>query len=66
MVFPLEPGIYFPVEGDKVAVSKEFRGMGLRLEDDYVFTADGSAEKLSDCMPSNASDLESLICSHTK
>ncbi|KAL5109836.1 hypothetical protein TcWFU_001635 [Taenia crassiceps] len=66
MVFPLEPGIYFPVEGGKVSVPKEFRGMGLRLEDDYVFTADGSAEKLSDCMPSDASDLESLICSRTK
>ncbi|CDS42628.1 Xaa Pro aminopeptidase 3 [Echinococcus multilocularis] len=65
MVFPLEPGIYFPAEGAKVAVAKEFRGMGLRLEDDYVFTTDGKAEKLDDCMPFKASDLESLIRSHS-
>ncbi|EUB54570.1 putative Xaa-Pro aminopeptidase 3 [Echinococcus granulosus] len=65
MVFPLEPGIYFPAEGGKVAVAKEFRGMGLRLEDDYVFTTDGKAEKLNDCMPFKASDLESLIRSHS-
>ncbi|VDM31028.1 unnamed protein product [Hydatigera taeniaeformis] len=65
MVFPLEPGIYFPAGGGKVAVAEEFRGMGLRLEDDYFFTADGRAEKLSDCMPFEALDLESIICSHT-
>ena len=65
MVFPLEPGIYFPLKGGKVVVPSEFRGMGLRLEDDYVFSAEGRAEKLSDCMPFKASDLESLIGSHS-
>ncbi|VUZ56914.1 unnamed protein product [Hymenolepis diminuta] len=66
MVFPLEPGIYFPCDGEKVSVAEEFRGMGLRHEDDYVFTAEGKAEKLSDCVPFAVSDLEALIGSSCK
>lgn len=61
MVFPLEPGIYFPAESRKIAVAKEFRGMGLRHEDDYVFTGEGKAEKLNDCVAYKISDLEALI-----
>ena len=66
MVFPLEPGIYFPLSGNKVTIPREFRGMGLRLEDDYVFSAEGRAEKLSESIPFKASDLESLIGSYHK
>nr|CUU98734.1 hypothetical transcript [Hymenolepis microstoma] len=66
MVFPLEPGIYFPIAGGRVPVAEEFRGMGLRHEDDYVFTTEGTAEKLSDCVPYSISDLEALIGSNSK
>ncbi|VDN95880.1 unnamed protein product [Rodentolepis nana] len=64
MVFPLEPGIYFPGSGGRVPVAEEFRGMGLRHEDDYVFTTEGKAEKLSTCVPYSISDLEALIGSN--
>ncbi len=61
MVFPLEPAIYFPEEGGNVIAPKEFRGLGLRLEDDYFITAAGVAEKLGTSLPFEASDLERLV-----
>ncbi|BHF65984.1 Xaa-Pro aminopeptidase 3 [Sparganum proliferum] len=62
MVFPLEPGIYFPSEGsDTLHIRTEFCGLGLRLEDDFVMTVEGRAEKLTNELSSDAGDLESYV-----
>ncbi|KAH8877063.1 putative Xaa-Pro aminopeptidase 3 isoform 1 [Schistosoma japonicum] len=46
IVFPLEPGIYFRDELAKLGVRKEFLGIGMRIEDDFVITKSGRAENL--------------------
>ncbi|VDN12083.1 unnamed protein product [Dibothriocephalus latus] len=70
MVFPLEPGIYFPTDASNTFhIPTEFCGLGLRLEDDFVMTVEGRAEKLTKELSSDASDLESYVkgvsCSST-
>ena len=44
MVFTIEPGLYF--QPDDLTVPEEYRGIGVRIEDDILVTADG-AENLS-------------------
>ena len=39
MVFTVEPGLYLPMDDD--SVPPEFRGIGVRIEDDVLITADG-------------------------
>ncbi len=39
MVFTVEPGLYFPV--DDLQIPKEFRGFGVRIEDDMLITESG-------------------------
>ncbi|KAL3314254.1 Xaa-Pro aminopeptidase 3 [Cichlidogyrus casuarinus] len=63
-VFPLEPGIYFPLVDSKQRVNnvaKEFRGLALRLEDDYYMDERGNAVKLCDRLPSDAFEIEAFI-----
>nr|BFF18749.1 aminopeptidase P family protein [Promicromonospora thailandica] len=48
MVFTIEPGLYF--KADDLAVPEEFRGIGVRIEDDVLITADGN-ENLSAALP---------------
>jgi Xaa-Pro aminopeptidase len=40
MVLTVEPGLYF--QEDDLLVPEELRGIGIRIEDDLVVTADGS------------------------
>ena len=40
MVFTIEPGLYF--QTDDVTVPDEYRGIGVRIEDDILITADGA------------------------
>lgn len=45
-MFPLEPGIYFRDELAKLGVSRDFLGIGMRVEDDFVMSKTGCAENL--------------------
>lgn len=58
MVLTVEPGLYF--QPDDATVPDEFRGIGVRIEDDIVVTA-GGRENLSAILPSKAQDVESWI-----
>jgi Xaa-Pro aminopeptidase len=55
MVLTVEPGIYF--QSDDLLVPEEMRGIGIRIEDDILVTADGS-RNLSDALPRTSSDVE--------
>ena len=44
MVLTVEPGLYF--QEDDLLVPEELRGIGIRIEDDILVTADGSPEPL--------------------
>ncbi len=58
MVFTIEPGLYF--QPDDLTVPEEFRGIGVRIEDDILVTADG-AENLSAGIPRTADDVEAWV-----
>ncbi len=55
MVLTVEPGLYFQI--DDLLVPEELRGIGIRIEDDLVVTADGS-ENLSAALPRDADAIE--------
>lgn len=55
MVFTIEPGLYF--QPDDLTVPEELRGIGVRIEDDVLVTADG-AENLSAAIPRSADGIE--------
>jgi Xaa-Pro aminopeptidase len=55
MVLTVEPGLYF--QTDDQTVPKRYRGIGVRIEDDVVVTADGH-RNLSGDIPSAARDVE--------
>ena len=56
MVLTVEPGIYVPVADD---VPERLRGIGIRVEDDVLITAEGR-EVLSDGLPKRREDIERL------
>jgi Xaa-Pro aminopeptidase len=58
MVFTIEPGLYF--QPDDLTVPEEFRGIGVRIEDDILVTADG-AVNLSADIPRTADDVEAWM-----
>jgi Xaa-Pro aminopeptidase len=58
MVFTVEPGIY--VADDDENASAEFRGIGVRIEDDVVITEDGY-ENLTAAIPKRPADLEAWM-----
>ena len=58
MVLTIEPGIYIPK--NKKSVPKEYRGIGIRIEDDVVVTADG-ALVLTANIPKTVEDIELLM-----
>jgi Xaa-Pro aminopeptidase len=58
MVFTIEPGLYF--QPDDLTVPEEYRGIGVRIEDDILVTADG-AENLSVGIPRTADDVEAWL-----
>ncbi|MGV3713082.1 aminopeptidase P family protein [Pseudolysinimonas sp.] len=60
MVFTIEPGLYF--QADDLTVPEEFRGIGVRIEDDIVVTDDG-CELLSGGIPRTADDVEAWMAS---
>lgn len=58
MVFTIEPGLYF--KADDLAVPAEYRGIGVRIEDDILVTPTG-AENLSIALPRAADDVEAWM-----
>lgn len=60
MVLTIEPGLYF--QPDDLTVPAELRGIGVRIEDDVVVTADG-VRVLSDGIPTQADELEAWMAS---
>ena len=58
MVLTVEPGIYVSPGNRKVA--KEFRGIGIRIEDDVAVTR-GAPEVLTDALVRHPDDIESFM-----
>ncbi|MGV9270771.1 aminopeptidase P family protein [Kitasatospora sp. NPDC003701] len=57
-VLTVEPGLY--LQPDDETLPLELRGLGIRLEDDLVITADG-ARLMSDALPRTAAAVESWM-----
>ncbi|WP_421734550.1 aminopeptidase P family protein [Cellulomonas sp.] len=58
MVFTIEPGLYF--KSDDLLVPQEYRGIGVRIEDDVLITADGN-ENLSAALPREPDAIEAWM-----
>ncbi|UOQ60620.1 aminopeptidase P family protein [Leucobacter rhizosphaerae] len=58
MVFTIEPGLYF--QPDDLTVPEEYRGIGVRIEDDIVVTETGCTN-LSAEIPRTADDVEQWV-----
>ncbi|WP_328661084.1 aminopeptidase P family protein [Streptomyces sp. NBC_00334] len=59
-VLTVEPGLYF--QPDDLTVPAELRGIGVRIEDDFVITADGPV-CLSSELPRGADEVETWMAS---
>jgi Xaa-Pro aminopeptidase len=58
MVLTVEPGLYFPVVGEEDP--GPFTGIGVRIEDDVLVTAEGS-ENLTRALPVSVEGVEALL-----
>jgi Xaa-Pro aminopeptidase len=58
MVLTVEPGLYF--KADDLLVPEEFRGIGVRIEDDVVITGVG-CRNLSGSLPRSADEVEAWV-----
>ena len=58
MVFTIEPGLYF--QPDDLLVPEEFRGIGVRIEDDVLVTQTG-VENLSAALPRKVAEVEAWM-----
>ena len=58
MVFTIEPGLYFQI--DDLTVPEEYRGIGVRIEDDILMTVEGPVN-LSGGIPRTADEVEEWI-----
>jgi len=56
MVLTIEPGLYI---AEDAPVPPEYRGLGVRIEDDILVTADGH-DNLTEATPKSVADIESL------
>ena len=63
MVFTIEPGLYFH-END-LSVPKEYRGIGVRIEDDVLITQNG-VENLTAALPRKSKDVEKWLAKLAK
>jgi Xaa-Pro aminopeptidase len=57
-VLTVEPGLYF--QANDLTVPEEYRGIGVRIEDDVLVTADGS-RNLSAALPRSADEVEAWM-----
>ncbi|MFI5521985.1 aminopeptidase P family protein [Streptomyces platensis] len=58
MVLTVEPGLYF--QADDLTVPEEYRGIGVRIEDDLLVTADGN-RNLSAALPRRSDEVETWM-----
>ncbi len=58
MVFTIEPGLYFQI--DDLTVPQEYRGIGVRIEDDILMTETGPVNLSAD-IPRTADEVEDWI-----
>ena len=58
MVLTVEPGLYIPANCK--TVDKQWRGIGIRIEDDVLVTATGH-EVLTQLVPKSIADIEQLM-----
>ena len=58
MIFTIEPGLYFQIDDETVPV--EYRGIGVRIEDDILMTEDGPVS-LSSAIPRTADEIEAWV-----
>jgi len=58
MIFTIEPGLYF--HKDDLMVPKEFRGIGVRIEDDVLVTKNG-VQNLSGKLPRKPEEIEAWM-----
>lgn len=57
MIFTIEPGIYIPEDED---IPEEYRGIGVRIEDDILITEDGY-HNLTGSLEKTVAELEELM-----
>ncbi|MDK1474972.1 aminopeptidase P family protein [Streptomyces sp. 549] len=60
MCLTVEPGLYF--QADDLTVPEEYRGIGVRIEDDVVVTEDGN-RNLSAALPRRSEEIEAWMAS---
>ena len=60
MVLTVEPGLYFPGPFEGPGVAEDHVGIGIRIEDDVVVTAEGH-EVLTVGLPVSADEIERLV-----
>ena len=58
MIFTIEPGLYF--HKDDLSVPKEYRGIGVRIEDDVLVTKNG-IENLTAALPRKSKEVEKWL-----
>jgi Xaa-Pro aminopeptidase len=58
MVFTVEPGLYFNPDDERLP--ERFRGIGIRIEDDVLITADGH-DILTSAVPKDPVEIEQLM-----
>ena len=60
MIFTIEPGLYF--REDDLLIPPEYRGIGIRVEDDVLMTEDGP-EWISAGIPKQIDEVEEWMAS---
>ena len=58
-VITIEPGIYVPID-DKNA-PEEYRGIAIRIEDDFIIEGEGRITNMTKAVPKSISDIELLL-----
>lgn len=58
-VITIEPGLYIPI--NDLDAPEEFRGLAIRIEDDFVIEESGLLTNLTEKVPKTISDIEALM-----
>lgn len=58
-VITIEPGIYVPIDDQNAP--KQYRGMAIRIEDDFIIESDGKITNMTKSVPKTISSIEKLL-----